>query len=282
MVTKKKTVLLVVLFLFLSLSIYLHFWSETSLFYGQSQIEPIKIYWKVNPFTYWVNENIYLGMYTEPTYSISNLTLKINNVVNSSTIEFQIECENFSRDNIDFFDHYDNTIVGNFSRVKEYEKSNPPDILLTSDLITNGKLFSWIQVWNNMISLNELRVSCNPFLKQVAFSTWEGEYLFDRSGNTISEDNLTFAIANVQKLSFDVRVPSNYKIQNPEDVNLSQVSGGFLVSASITPQGTFHLIITDLNLERIRIILTVVSYTGFASILLGFILSRIFEHVRRK
>lgn len=264
--------------LIFGLSMYSYFWSETSIFYGQSQVEPIKIYWKVNPFTYWINENLYLGMYTEPTYSISNLTLKINNVVNSSTVEFQIECENFSRDNIDFFDHYDNTIVGNFSRVEEYKNSNPPDILLTSDLITNGKLFSWIQVWNNMISLNELRVSSKPFLKQVAFNTWEGEYLFDRSGNTVGMDNSTFAIADVQKLSFDVRVPSNYKIQNPEDKNLSQTPDGFQVSASITPQGTFHLVITDLNQEPTRIILEWLSYLGFGSISLGLI----FGYLRRK
>lgn len=278
-VTKKKMAILVILILIFVGSLHLYFWSETSLYFGQSQVKPIKIYWKVNPFTYRVNENIYLGMYTEPTYSISNLTLIIDNVVNSSIIEFQIECENFSRDNIDFFDHYDNTIVGNFSRVKEYEKSNPPDILLTSDLITNGKLFSWIQVWNNMISLNELRVSCKPFLKQVAFNTWEGEYLFDKSGNTVGEDNITFAIADVQKLSFEVMVPSNYKIQNPEDKNLSEISGGFLVNASITPQETFHLVITDLNQERTRIILTAFSYLGFAS----FVSSLIFEYfIRRK
>lgn len=277
-VTKKKVASLVVLILIFGLSMYSYFWSETSIFYGQSQVKPIKIYWKVNPFTYWINEYLYLGMHTEPTYSISNLTLIINNVVNSSTVEFQIECENFSRDNIDFFDHYDNTIVGNFSRVEEYKNSNPPDILLTSDLITNGKLFSWIQVWNNMISLNELRVSSKPFLKQVAFNTWEGEYLFDRSGKTFGIDNSTFAIADVQKLSFDVRVPSNYKIQNPEDKNLSQTPDGFRVSAAITPQGTFHLVITDLNQEPTRIILEWLSYLGFGAISLGLI----FGYLRRK
>lgn len=285
MVKRKKAVLLVVLSLALFFSILIYFWSETSIFYGQSQVEPIKIYWKVNTEILWVNENMYLTIIPDnsiPKYSVSNLKLIVDDVINSSTIRFQIECENFSRDNIDFFDHYDNTIVGNFSRVIEYENSNPPDILLTSDLITNGKLFSWIQVWNNMISLNELRVSCKPFLKQVAFNTWEGEYLFDRSGNTVGIDNLTFAIADVQKLSFDVRVPSNYTIQNPEDKNLSQTPDGFQVSASITPQGTFHLVITDLNREGIRTILSVFSYVGIPGCILGLILGLIIEYFRRK
>lgn len=283
--TKKKAAGIVGLILIFGLSMHLYFWSETSLYYGQSQVEPIKIYWKVNTEILWVNESMYMTIIPEnsvPKYSVSNLKLIVDDVINSSTIRFQIECENFSRDNIDFFDHYDNTIVGNFSRVKEYENSNPPDILLTSDLITNGKLFSWIQVWNNMISLNELRVSCKPFLKQVAFNTWEGEYLFDKSWNTVDENNITFAIADVQKLSFEVRVPSNYKIQNPEDKNLSEISGGFLVNAPMESQETFHLVITDLNQERTRIILEWLSYLGFGSILLGLLLSLTFVYRRRK
>jgi hypothetical protein len=267
--------------LVLFVSLHLYFLSETSLYYGQSTIEPIRIYWRVIIKNILVNPNLsysYVSTDEYPNYTISNIDLEISDAIGSSNIRFLIVCQNFSG-NIDFLYPLNGGFEGNFTKVQEYEQANPPDLLLTSGLLQDKKILAWSQIWNNPVLLNTLRLKCNPFFKQVGFNAWECAYLFDGSFATTDCNNETFATASVSLISFHLKIPKNYNIQNPEELKTStDSSGSFLVSKDIGSGETFQLKITDSNSESTRILLSAFSYLGFASI----IISLIIDQFRRK
>jgi hypothetical protein len=272
MVSKAPIVVAITFVVILVILTIAYFIFETS-----SQISPeaIKIYWKGKYTQEWVNPSLYLTLVTsQPNYTVSDLKLIVGDPVSDSTVDFQIECTNFTRE-VDFLDFVTNdSFVGNFTRLYEYEKANQPDIMVKSTLIKNGSFLTWSQVWNSVMDFNTISVDCKPFLKQVSYDTWEGKWLFDGSSDIIDLNGTPFATANVSKVSFNVKVPRGYIPQNTESSSLHEVSGGFIVEKSITSGDTFHLVIVDNNLASIKAVMDyVIGALGVISLVMGAFLS---------
>ena len=152
----------------------IYFTFETS---TQISPESIKVYWKGEYFTQSVSPTLKIsGVTNLPNYTIANLKLIVDDPIDYSTVDFQIECANFPRE-IDFLDYTNNgsSFVGNFTRLHEYEQANQPDIMTKSSLIKNGSFLTWSQVWNSVMDFNTITVDCKTFLKKTSYDTWEGK-----------------------------------------------------------------------------------------------------------
>ncbi len=275
--------LLVILIIFVPFSLYF----ETSLFFGQVLVKPVRVYWKVIigqvPLSF-PNESNHLGLeiygFKPPNYTISDLKLTIDNAFSASDVKFEIKCENLSEDT-NFWDSIGNGIfTWNGTRLSEYERANLPDILITCPSMQNGSLLSWIQVLYPTQPLSVRFVE--PLLKQTSFDTWEGEFLFDGYPAQIELNNKTFVAANIQKISFAVTVPNNYQIQNIESVSMTESSNAFVVTKELASGETFHLVVKDLNSEPIKTLMGYVSGLGIPSIVIAILLSELYERKKNK
>jgi len=282
MLSKKLIVIFVCLFIFCML---LYLWSETTLFYSQPSINPIKTYSRVQveeiPITFPNETHLPMKTYGfKPIeYTITDMKFTINNALSTSDVSMQIQCINLTR-NVNFWDSIVTGLLElNATRLNEYKKANPPDLRIECPCFVNGSSSFWIQVLDQAIPSNSISLN-EPFLRQTSFNTYECNFLFDNNLQTIDINNDTFFSTPLHQISFDVKVPNNYAIQDIEKYDVSKNAESFTTLSEIHSGDTFHLIITDKNLEPIKSVISAFSYIGFASTILGIIISEIIE--RRK
>jgi hypothetical protein len=278
MLSKKVIVFLLCVFF---ISMFLYFWSETSLFFGQPSIQPIRTYYRVQivpiPVQFPNETHLYVQPYgfVTPNFTISVIDLRIDDPFIASNAYMTIKCENLTQLNF-----WDSPVNGMFelngSRIQSYEKHNVPDLQVSCPIF-NDSAFTWIQV---MLVTQPISIACKePFLKQTGFNTYEGEFLFDEYPSNIETNNGTFIPSNLQKLSFEVTVPDHYNIENAD--NLNSAPNGFKVTKEIGSGEIFHLTVTDNNLEQPKAIISVFSYLGFASTALGLIIGELFTRWKK-
>jgi hypothetical protein len=283
MVSKKTVFLIAVAFFFALLEI----WSQTSLFYPQASFTPIKVYWRdiVGKETKIAdlpsNETIWLqapdgaigvgsgAVYgipiIHPNYTITDVNLKIDDAFNNSNIGFQISCENLT-DELHYWESIGNgRFIGNGSRVDEYLENNPPDLAVFSSLLRDERFTTWSQ----LLSLNgRMDYPCNSFFTHSSYDTWQAEYFFDGSSNsiTINNDNISndnFSTAKVLQMSFSISIPDNYEIQDSQNFAISQHSGYFTITKNLASGETIRIVVTDKNLTSSK---TILGWFGIAGI----------------
>lgn len=281
-ISKVTVFLIVLLIAFIPFSLYF----ETSLFFGQVSVKPIRVYWRVVieqiPITFPNETHLYMELYgyQDPNYTISDLKLTIDDALSASDVMFKIKCENLSED-INFWDSIGNGMfTWNGTRMSEYERNNPRDVLVTYPSMQNGSFLSWIQV---LYPTQPININFNePFLKRTSFDTWESEVLFDGHPPDVKINNETFVAANVSQISFDVTVPNQFQIQNVESVAMTESSNAFIVTKEIASGETFHLVVKDLNAEPTKTLMGYVSELGIPSMVIGIFMSGLYELKKNK
>jgi hypothetical protein len=277
---------------------------NSSIPYGQVSNEPIGVYWVVSPVqqaeanTSSAIAN--LGEFQPPQYFVNFLTLSISDPV-SSTMSFQINCGNYTQ--------YTNFLTSdgsglNLTEIEEYKNVTQPDIMITCPLIKNGNFSSWIQLWQQYQQIYPYqpltKQLTRPFFTQTSFDTWEAQFRFDNSFGMLQLFNETFNItaplnnplymkANVSQISFEITLPNNYQVQNPNSVTIESVPttplntpNEFVASENITAGQTFDLRIIDTNLEPLQNTLGFIGNIGVSAVIIASGVDLIIEYVMKK
>ena len=196
--------LFVLLFALISVSLYF----ETSLFFNQVSLEPVRVYCIAQETT----NGTYVPDPSRTNYTIESLLMRLSGPFTARRNQMHIYFERYDNPEINFYyDFYPPDYGGgkvsalNTTVVDEYAKNNPPDIVITTDLIKNGTLPYWSIIANLNIGQGYEFVDCKPLLKQTSFDTWEAEYFLDRNFTVDHFGNATYVTADVPKIAWGDR-----------------------------------------------------------------------------
>lgn len=280
--------LAIVLIVFIPISLYF----ETSLFFQQVSVQPIKVYY-VSHFGIVlgsVESGIYASGWIAPNWTINDLDVTFDNVFNDSNMHFELSYNNLSITPVGWHST-GNEGFENLTEVSQYMKDNSPDMLITFPSIQNGTYLCYrdiVDISAPTFGTYAKSVFCKPFLKRTLFDTWEGEILLDSSMTTINlttinpMDNRTFITVNVQSMSLNLEIPSNYQVQNIESVGITPNPNGVTVTKNLGSGETFHLVVKDLNLEPSKSVMDFVSNLGIISTIIAIFISAYVEHGKDK
>lgn len=282
---------------------YLYIQIETNLPYAQSEVQPIKVDWRIFEVDQITNSSEFTANYTgrligvnvwfengtptsryllrilvPPPYNISGISFNIKNpFVGNMTGE--IETTPNLGNKFDDFQYVNGvlTVQENITRLSEYESQNPKDIIFTSELFPKGNFSTWALVWTYFSTLNRFSIPTNPFMQQTSFDTWEATYLFDSSERDYTRQNITYEDAKVNGLGFTVTIPKGYSVQNPEYRNLATDNEGNLIVTKTLQSGeTFHLTVTNDERAEIKSVAgDIIIGIGVFSSVLSFFSSKI-------
>jgi hypothetical protein len=241
MVSKISIALTIVLMILISLSLYF----ETSLFFVQASVQPIKVY-SVTSYGILIGsiaEGIYGSGWYYPNWTVTTFKLTIDNAFSNSQIHFRLDYANVSGRTEFFHPTGNNRFILNITEEAEYTKNNPPDMLITCPIIQNGTYYFWRDIIELPDGTYAKSVECASFLKRTSFDTWEGELLLDgKIGGTLTmDDNRTFAGITTPKATIELSIPNKYQIQNIEGISGTQDSEAFSITKTISSGETFHI-----------------------------------------
>jgi hypothetical protein len=277
---------------------------NSSIPYGQVSDEPISVYWEVSPVQH-AEANTSsafanVGEFHPPQYVVNCLTLSVSNPV-SSTMSFQVNCENYTQ-NTNFLTSDGSSL--NLTAIDAYKNVTQPDIMITCPIIKNGNFSSWIQLWQQYQQIYPYqpltKQLTGSFFTQTSFDTWEAQFRFDNSFGMLPLFNETFNIsapldnplytkANVSQISFQITIPNNYQVQNPNSVSIESVPttplntpNEFIVSDNITAGETFDLKIIDTNLEPLQSTLGFIGNIGVSAVIISIGLDLAIQYFMKK
>jgi hypothetical protein len=277
---------------------------NSSIPYGQVSDEPISVYWVVSPVQQAEANSssafANAGEFHPPQYVVNCLTLSVSDPV-TSTMSFQINRGNYTQ-YINFLASEGSEL--NLTKIDEYKNATQPDIMITCPLIKNGNFSSWIQLWQQYQQIYPYqpltKQLTRPFFTQTSFDTWEAQFRFDNSFGMLPLFNETFNItaplnnplfmkANASQISFQITLPNNYQVQNPNSVIIESVPttplntpNEFIVSGNITAGETFDLRIIDTNLEPLQSTLGFIGNIGVSAVIISIGADLIIEYVMKK
>jgi hypothetical protein len=291
MVSKIMVGLAIVLCVFVALSLYF----ETSLFFQQVSIDPIKVYYKSeygivangtvagNPFELWG--------WSGQNWSVSNIQVTFDNAFDNSNMHFELSYDNLSINSIGLHSIGNDQIYVNLTEVQEYKQSNLPDMLITFPPIQNGSYLCYrdiLDISSPQFGTYAKQVSCAPFFKRTSFNTWQAEILLDSSMGTVNltsidpEDNRTFATVSVKSLEIKMDIPKDYQIQNIESINTASSSNGVSVTKDLVSGQTFDFIVTKSSLSATKTVMDYVSSIGIPAIIMSIFLDAFIERAKAK